>query len=168
VSLKEFSPSEAFDCALKSETAAAEFYEAIAGKAGNPAVQEKFKSLARDEREHYSILERAREEMLGALDKPLPDPSGGCKVEVPVELKPDQLKDVQSVIEAAIQAEEFAAAFYNRAAEVSKDPGTAEIFSRLAAMEVGHKRELQEELDFLGNDQFYWLRGSTDQRSMEY
>jgi rubrerythrin len=165
---KQFSPEEALACAINAEAEAAKYYQAIADKVSNPDVKKKFESLVADELEHRKTLEAAREKLLGAVTDSLPDPTGGCKVELPPDWQPDKLESAESVIKAAITAEERAAAFYHRASEASKEEEAADIFARLAVMEEGHKRGLQEELDFLTNNQFYWMRASTDQRSMEY
>jgi len=165
---KQFSPEEAITCAINAEAEAAKYYQAIAGKVSNPDVRKKFEGLVADELGHKKALEAAKEKILGIVTESLPDPTGGCSVELPTDWQPDKFESVESVITAAIKGEEHAAAFYRSAAEASKDEEVSELFSRLAVMEEGHKRDLQEELDFLTNNRFYWAQASTDQRSMEY
>jgi rubrerythrin len=56
---------------------------------------------------------------------------------------------IQDILEIAIEDEEEARQYYQRAAELAGNPHTREVLLRLSEMEQGHAEALRKELDEL-------------------
>jgi len=59
----------------------------------------------------------------------------------------EELRSMQEILEAAIQREELAYAFYLKAKEKSRTPAEAELFEFLANEELTHKATLSRQLE---------------------
>ncbi len=67
------------------------------------------------------------------------------------ELEKEQLNSMREILQIAIRREEEAYSFYISARQCARTPAEEEMFSRLAAQEMQHKRALEIQLEEIHN-----------------
>jgi rubrerythrin len=133
------------DMAIANEIEAWEFYQAVAEKIKEPHLKEMFEGFAREEKGHEQLLRDLLSNFLskGAMAlnfKETTDYKVAETVDEPrlsLEMKP------ADAIALAMKKEERAMKEYTLLAEACKDEGQKKVFLDLAAMERGHKLQLE-------------------------
>ena len=111
-------------------------------------VQEIFREMAEEEREHQAELEKRYRERYG----PVPADAGETKdvIEAPDLEDAEALifdsMTIEQALEAGLRAETMARAFYRREAGQTKDLELRKLYVELAEFEEDHVRRLDEKL----------------------
>ncbi|MDP8238779.1 MAG: ferritin family protein [Candidatus Hatepunaea meridiana] len=127
--------------AVMQEVEAYKRYQLFASRVKNPLVQEKFNSLANEEKAHRELLYGMLCKYTGEEKPPLPK-------EAPRESgKSDEELSLPEILQLAIRKEQEAQVFYADAAKLATDPSGKRVLEYLAEFERGHERLLQTEYD---------------------
>jgi rubrerythrin len=143
--------------AVQAEREGNLFYSAAAGAAKDPMAKRMFEQLAKDELYHVQIIEDLYHDLL-------PDASNESVSGFPIFEKKEMAGDGGhstpdnefEILHQAIQDETKARDFYQKTAETFDSEKAKEIFLDLMAIEEGHVRLLQAELDFLEKQGIYF------------
>ncbi|MDZ7270623.1 MAG: ferritin family protein [candidate division KSB1 bacterium] len=153
---------EAVEMAMAAEKKAQEFYAEAAGKVVNERGRNLLQQLARFEQSHYEALAKllASLRTSGAF---LPYAGTGfapfrAAGEVAGKIEP-QRDDALSILQKAIEAETEAYERYRGLASRTTDPHGKEMFEKLAAEELLHRRILNDEFYYLSNRGGIWFWG---------
>lgn len=130
------------DMAIANEIEAWQFYQAAAAKIKEPYLKEMFQGFAKEEKGHEQILRNILTEKTMALNfNETVDYKVAETIDEPrlsLEMKP------ADAIALAMKKEERAMKEYTRLAEACSDDGQKKVFVDLAAMERGHKLQLEQ------------------------
>ena len=142
---KTIAPWEILGVAIRSEVDAASFYIRLQERVKNVILVQKLKFLALEEEHHKKILER----LLGQRypDKPKDVPGSALMPPIGVSLPADP--SVPALVEAALQAEETAEAYYNDAAMRVEDETGRRLLAYLGRVERSHQAMLRSEMDLI-------------------
>jgi len=145
---------EVLAAAIEFEKFGIEYYTKFQELVGDDKAKALMRSLASDETEHASILEK----QLKALGGTAPAVSQKTLDKGLAEIFPDKAKkgsiavnDSISAIKMGISIEERSFSYYSKNAK-SVDKKLKDIFDKLAMMEKGHRELLEENLHYLEND----------------
>jgi rubrerythrin len=132
------------------------FYLGLAEKVSNPAVKDKIKTLAADEKRHLGVVQDLHRKVLGR--EPLEPEGRGVPdiIRAIASLDIDDRTQVIQVLDMAIEAETISAKFYHRGARLTTDRKTREIFEELEKEEDAHFNYLVSEKSALSGD-LYWF-----------
>ena len=150
-----------FDCAIRMEKEAKEYYENLANVAKVPELKTLFNMLAGAEQEHHDALVKMKEgldpqkvrfaalEEAACIFRPLLD-----KRELVAELKddPDAYRHV-------VKREEEDAKFYEELAAKAKDEDTRDVFLMIAAEERKHLNIVENIYSFIQSPRTYLAWG---------
>lgn len=134
---------EILGVAVKKEIDAAKFYRNLAARIPNPIIQERFLTLAKEERRHRALLQMEYKRLTG--EQKMPVPQGKYKQQEPFDWDNASLEDA---LNYAIRAERDAQKLYAAAAKTSTDPRGKQMLDYLVEFERGHERMLISELNF--------------------
>lgn len=137
---------EALGIAIRAEIDAAEVYTELAARIGNPFLQQKILTLAKEEQQHRRILEEAYRSQFQEVPLALPDSRLAAEFSTPT-LR-DQLS-VKEVLALAITHERQSREFYLEAAASTTDLSGKRMFNYLADWEFSHQMELTAEHDMI-------------------
>ncbi|MDY0375408.1 MAG: ferritin family protein [Desulfobacterium sp.] len=130
------------DMAIANEIEAWEFYQAASEKIKEPHLKEMFQGFAREEKGHELLLRNLLSRGTMSLNfKETTDYKVAETVDEPrlsMDMKP------ADAIALAMKKEERAMKEYNWLAEQCEDAAQKKVFLDLAAMERGHKLQLEE------------------------
>ena len=130
------------DMAIANEIEAREFYQAASEKIKEPHLKEMFQGFAREEKGHELLLRNLLSRGTMSLNfKETTDYKVAETVDEPrlsMDMKP------ADAIALAMKKEERAMKEYNWLAEQCEDAAQKKVFLDLAAMERGHKLQLEE------------------------
>lgn len=130
------------DMAIANEIEAWEFYQAASEKIKEPHLKEMFQGFAREEKGHELLLRNLLSRGTMSLNfKETTDYKVAETVDEPrlsLDMKP------ADAIALAMKKEERAMKEYNWLAEQCEDAAEKKVFLDLAAMERGHKLQLEE------------------------
>jgi len=137
-----FDIEKLFVIATQRETEAYEFYAAAARKVADPNVQEVFQQLARDEKEHFELLERFRANPVKIMK--ISPPATDWKI-AESESMPTLSTDMKpkDAIALAMKKEQQAVDFYRSLSSASTTAEIRFMFDNLANMELTHKHRLE-------------------------
>lgn len=171
-SFESLSPREVLALAIHVERANVGRFRAFAAtfRGYDDAVADRFEELAVEEEKHEAMLRRRFKDR---FDDEIPKLE---EAEVAAVIESPDLDDAETfvfdstsprkVYELALEAEEGAYRFYQRAAEASSDTELAELYRELSSAEDDHVRWLRERLANRGarvmNDSHYNLEKETD------
>lgn len=137
---------EALGIAIRAEADAAEIYQEVAGRIGNPFLQRRVLVLAREEQQHRRILEDAYNKQFPGVPLVLPGS------QLPREICTTELRrhlSVREVLSCAIERERRSREFYLQAAETTTDLTGRTMFNFLADWEFSHQMALSAEYEML-------------------
>jgi len=150
----ELTAVEAVGLGIRSEEEASRFYGQIARRIKNPLVRGRYEDLSREEVRHRSLLLELYKRMTGEEYAP-PTIPGEPEV-AEVASPPGETEDLESLLDLAIQREEQAAVFYDRAAGQARDQSGRQALGYLAEMERHHAALLKTELETYRRDQTWY------------
>jgi len=145
--LSSFGMDDLLLAALKAEVESRDLYARLATRAKNAMLRDRLRFLAGEEEKHQAFIE-------ATYRREFPDATPALPARTPVPL-PEITFDAEevplsAVIEAAMRAEDAAAAFYRGLADrFAGDGATRDALLYLATMEVGHYRLLETEREHL-------------------
>lgn len=154
------------ELAISREKGGHKFYSEAAEKTQAADGQRMFKWLAQEELGHLRYLEEVRKSLAGSgkfpakraggqgISEPLNKKDFPWSTEAVGEVKLDT-KEMEA-LRIGINAEKEDIAFYSGAAAEATDPGAKDMFTRLVAVETGHKELLEEEYDWLRKSKTYF------------
>ena len=156
---------EAVRTAIITELRGLEIYRAAAEKTEDPAARQMFLSLADDEEQHKTFLERNFESLLkdGTWSVPA-TPENLTPLDHSEVITPEFLDRVRGgafemgVVAAGVTLEKTAIDYYRRAASECPDEESAKVFEFLATWEEDHLRTLQD-LEARLRDQYFADQG---------
>ncbi len=134
---------EILGVAIKKEIDAAKFYRDLAARIPNPIIQDRFLTLAKEERRHRALLQMEYKRLTG--ETKIPVPQGKYKQPESFDWDKASLEDA---LNYAIRAERDAQKLYAAAAKTSTDPRGKRMLDYLVEFEKGHERMLVGELNF--------------------
>ena len=133
------------DFAINNEEEAAAFYNDLADKLKQPAMQQVFREFAKEEEGHkQKLLSVKRGKKLLSSEKRILDLKIGDNL-VDVEVKPNLT--YQEALIVAMKAEKKAYKMYHDLAHATDDAAVKEVFLGLAAEEAKHKLRFEIEYD---------------------
>lgn len=148
---------EIFGYSIESEEKSIKFYKKFVESGKGEIVQERFKSLMKDEEFHKEALLNLHEEIFGDRDYVVPE-----NTDLPPHEDFEDLKEVANIIDAlekAINNEYNAIRIYEYTAERNEEHSS--FFEYLAVMEHGHYESLNKEMEL-----FERKSGEADQQSL--
>ena len=135
--------------AIKEEIKAHDMYIKLAKRVTNPETRIILLKLARQELEHWSLLEESLQKKdYQPIGESVVDKEGFLLLDVSNPIKITKNTNPREVILYAIREEENAANFYNKLADYMTTE-LESIFRRLATEEKAHKRTLEMEYERL-------------------
>jgi rubrerythrin len=137
---------EALGIAIRAEADASEIYREVAGRIGNPFLQQRLLVLGKEEQQHRRILEEAYKKQFPDVPLVLPDS------QLPREICTRELRQklsVREVLSCAIEQERRSRDFYLQAAESTTDLTGKAMFRYLADWEFSHQMALSAEHEML-------------------
>ncbi|MBI4287352.1 MAG: ferritin family protein [Chloroflexi bacterium] len=152
------------DLAIAREKGGNSFYSKASETTQATDGQRMFKWLAEEELGHMKHLEEVRRGLVesgkfpakrgAGISEPLDKKDFPWSRDVVGEAKTDT-KELEA-LRIGINAEKEDIVFYSNAAAEATDPGAKEMFTRLVAVETGHKDLLEEEYDWLRKSKIYF------------
>ena len=143
---QELTAVEAVGLGIRSEEESARFYGQIAKRIKNPLVRGRYEDLAREEVRHRALLLELYKRMTG--DEYAPPKIPGEPAVAEAASPPGETEALESLLDLAIQREEQAAEFYDRAGR--------QALAYLADMERHHASLLRTELETYKRDQSWY------------
>ena len=135
---------EVLDFAILQEQAAQEFYSKMSGRVQDPAVQEFYRGLVCEEREHETRL-RSLKGLAYALRQPdLKDLADSGYLDA-MPIPPDI--SFKEAVQIAVRKERSAHQLYNILADMSDRDELEQLFRHLAAQEIKHMSYFQKEYE---------------------
>ncbi len=127
--------------AVEKEIEAYDFYQGVCNQTADSNLKALFQELADEEKKHRKLLE-------GLLVRPRPlyfDETKDYKVSETVD-KPKLTLEMKPVdaMALAMKNEEEAMQMYSKLADASGEPEQKDLFRSLSAMELSHKRKLED------------------------
>lgn len=150
---KDLTAVEVIGIAIRSEEDAAEFYGHLAGLVRNDLVREKYRQLAKEEEGHRQVLLNLYKKMTG--EKSPPKISGNIETAESGDI-PEDLNDIDKLLQQAIEREQQASAFYRKASHTATDITGKRTLEYLADVEHGHKVMLAAELEAYRRDKDWY------------
>jgi rubrerythrin len=128
--------------AIEAEDASARYYTLLAESAGDEGSRALLEEMAHDETMHKDQIGKLAREM---TDRPLPNiPDDSCElVETRAEWAHAEKIDRNDALRIAIEAEEFAALYYDAIASTFEPGATQKLFETLARTEEQHAKRLR-------------------------
>lgn len=147
--MNQFEFERIFGNAAEREIEAKEFYSGIAKKCHDAAMRELFEQFAREEMEHFELLEefRTNPTMMLKIEAPANDWKIAEAHELPalsVDMKPSE------ALTLAMKKEQEAVEFYRALAASAVTDDVRKIFENLANMELQHKHILERMFTDIG------------------
>ncbi len=130
--------------AIDAEVRAGDVYRKVANRVKNYVLKERLTFLAGEEDKHRGFLEDLFRKTYPG-DRPLEVPEG--KVPLPAIKVDTELDPISTILEQAMYAEAAAKEFYASLADRVGDEETARMLRFLSAMEDGHYKLLENELE---------------------
>ncbi len=153
---------EAIEMAMAAEKKAQEFYAEAAGKVANERGRNLLHQLARFEQSHYEALGQLKASLLASGTYVRYEGTSFAPFRAAGEVTGKieaHREDALSILQMAIEAETEAYERYRVLASQSTDPQGKEMFEKLAAEEVLHRRILNDEFYYLSNRGGIWFWG---------
>ena len=159
------------ELAINNEKAEMAFYNNESERSKNPVAKQLFKTLAGEEEEHMTRIQKLHDKLVA---------DGSWPEDVPIEVSGTNVKGVLTdfrrelastsehddddiaALRKAIASEEGAAKLYAELAQSSDNPQETNFFQFLAGIEREHKLSLQDSLSYL-EDPESWLEASEHQ-----
>jgi len=139
------SVEEILDYAIKREDMAAKMYADLAASVKRPGMREAFLEFAAEEGRHKARLMRIKAGEMPAVSS---EKVADLKItESLAEIEPSSSMTYQEALVYAMKSEKLAFQLYTGLAELTDDPGLAEIFRSLAQEEAKHKLRFELEYD---------------------
>lgn len=134
------------DYAIQSEQDAVDFYNKLAEKASNKAVQKIFLKNAAEEQGHKLRLEKVKEE--GLFLREFPEGITDLKLSDYITKKPpSKIEDYADALRLAMHREKAAYKLYIKLSTSTENPDMKRLFERLADEEASHKLKFELEYD---------------------
>ena len=152
---------EALDKARKLELDGIEFYTKAAQRCGVPSGKRMFESFAGDERRHLTIIGEVAQG-LGVDVEKMPMPRDEMRTlfsdaEVQIGEDTEASADEEEAVRIAMGMETESYRLYKGAAEKARDDVTRRLFERLAREENQHYEMLENTLEYLSDNQKWFL-----------
>ncbi len=155
--------------AMELERRGHAFYLQAAEVTGNALGKNIFLTLARDELEHLTYLDKVFRSLVssGAMPADLPEPSEAASIRPPSHptVFPSPKEATEEIwagtgeldaLKRGIQAEQDSIALYGQALADATTPEEKRLFGTLVAVEEGHLAILQGEYDYIAKTGFWF------------
>lgn len=134
------------DYAIQSEQDAVDFYNKLAEKAPNRAVEKVFLKNAAEEKGHKVRLEKVKEE--GLFLREFPQGIKDLKLtDYITKRPPSKIEDYADALRLAMHREKAAYKLYLKLSQSTDNPDMKRLFERLAEEEANHKLKFELEYD---------------------
>jgi len=147
---------EVIGMAIRSEEDSAKFYGHISKMSENEIVRAKYEALAKEEVNHRVLLLGLFQKLSDGMDNPPRVPGEPETAEKGGQI--DGSETLDDLLNLAIEREHKAAAFYQKAADETRDVNSQRILQYLASMERGHEELLRNELAAFELDNDWYLK----------
>ncbi len=156
---------DALQQARKMEMDGIDFYNKLAEQCASEAGKAMFTSFSDDEKRHLRIIKEVAEGMgVNAADLPMPRDTIRtifADAAAKVDDYANATQDEKDAIQVAMGMETKSFQLYTESAAQADDASVKELFERLAAQEDQHYEMLQNTLEYLNNNEawFLWKEG---------
>lgn len=150
-----------FDCAIKMEEEAREYYENLATAVTVPELKNLFSMLAAAEHEHYDALVRMKENVdpQNVRFRALEEAACVFKPLLAKRALIAELKDDPDAYRHALQKEEDGVRFYEELAAKAQDDATREVLLMIAGEERKHLNIVENIYSFVESPKTYLAWG---------
>ena len=160
----ESKATKAVSIALQTEKDGLDMYEQAAARAGSPAAERMFESLADDERNHIRIIQAHIEgEGIGELIKKAQSDTAAGQIKTiftdakkTIQSKAAATEDDKQALKLAMDFEKKGYDYYTEAAQNATEPVEKDMFLFLKGIENQHYEILQRALQYL-EDTGHWF-----------
>lgn len=143
--LDSYELTDLISYAILSEIHSRDLYQTQSGKVTNQSLQNKLKLLSEEEDNHRQILERLFQRLFPGTDLTLPEVNPIPQLSIDADI---ENMEVYEVLELAMEAELSAHDYYHSMITIFRDDTSIiAALNFLAAMEMGHYKLLEHELD---------------------
>ncbi len=143
--IEKYNLDELLLVGIKSEIESEKVYRSLAGQVKDPFLRNRLEFLASEEKGHRAFLEGLFRKKFPEKPLVVPEKSRIPLPEVHMYGETGSIRDVISVMDEAMKAEEAAADFYNSLKARCTDQSAREILHYLALMEMDHYKILKME-----------------------